>query len=450
MFEPFKIIGLAISGKLNSPQLKRDFQLYLVLQILNLFLAVVSAFLGFARARVIFSGTFDPDLLGWIFAGFWAGMAFLLLAHITDRLAFRAQGGEFGPGEGRGFIVIVLVFLVFGGLDVYMNLQGVTPASYELTRDAYQAETGSIASRYQSQIEEHEAAIAAVMNKYTWKGVTYFRPTKYRPRPEWEADKAKVDQHEASIARLRDLRDQETAAELTTASNDATRYQQEVEMKQDGFTWFTYLMYVLMFFAGFRASLYSQLVLDYFEKGAYGDIPGTQEDRFGRRQARKKSTESEQKSTGNSSDEVQRLEAQIAALQARLDERAPVGYPHPNRDHSGNNRPNFPGTTRKTTGSEPVAEAGKKTTVIDRFYRVPPPNNTGKNYDTTPKEKKKTKILTATYERILNTTGERPTQSTLAQSLGWSEKTVRKYLTLAGLRHPNEQGTDEQERNTIT
>ena len=473
MFTPFKIIGLAISGKFSrNPQLKKDFQIYLVLQFLNIFLACVSAYLGLARARVIFSGTSNPEMIAWLFAGTWAAIAFLLLAHITDRMAFRSYGGEFGEGEGKGFIVTLFVFLIFGGLDLYMNLEGVKPASYELTRNAYTANTSPIDARYQAQIQEHEEAIAKIEEPYYWKGKLYFEPypVTRHPKARHAEDKARRDEHLAAIERIRTLRDQEKTAEINMANQDLSRYNEEISMKTNGFTWLTYLMYILMAAAGYRASLYSQLVLDYFEENPYGDIPGTQEERFG---ARRKGVHIKGKKTKlkEAIDELvgkadeEELPDVIAAvlelseqtresdpvtadlleklLEDRIKNRAtagkkePIGYPRrqpvqepENTGNSGKNRPNH----TEITGKVVPPPSGNSKTVVERFYRTPPPDNTGKSYDLSKAEQRKVQQVKAVYKEYLADHGTPPTQATLAQELGWSEKTARKYFHLSGLR----------------
>ena len=444
MFTPFKIIGLAISGKFSrNPQLKKDFQIYLVLQFLNIFLACVSAYLGLARARVIFSGTSNPEMLAWIFAGTWAAIAFLLLAHITDRMAFRSYGGEFGEGEGKGFIVTLFVFLIFGGLDLYMNLEGVKPASYELTRNAYTANTSPIDARYQAQIQEHEQAIAKIEEPYYWKGKLYFEPypVTRHPKAKHAEDKARRDEHLAAIERIRTLRDQEKTAEINMANQDLSRYNEEISMKTNGFTWLTYLMYILMAAAGYRASLYSQLVLDYFEENPYGDIPGTQEERFGKMQRRPKPVK-EPETVGYDDGKMADLEARLAAITAELNagknpEREPVGFRKnhqaaepENTGNSGKNR----GNHTEITGKAVPPPSGNSKTVVERFYRTPPPDNTGKSYDLSKAEQRKVQQVKAVYKEYLADHGTPPTQATLAQELGWSEKTARKYFHLSGLR----------------
>ena len=229
-------------------------------------------------------------------------------------------------------------------------------------------------------------------------------------------------------------------------------------------------MYILMAAAGYRASLYSQLVLDYFEENPYGDIPGTQEERFG---ARRKGVHIKGKKTKlkEAIDELvdktdeEELPDVIAAvldlsektresdpvtadlleklLEDRIKNRAtagkkePIGYPRrqpvqepENTGNSGKNRPNH----TEITGKSVPPPSGNSKTVVERFYRTPPPDNTGKSYDLSKAEQRKVQQVKAVYKEYLADHGTPPTQATLAQELGWSEKTARKYFHLSGLR----------------
>lgn len=281
MFTPFKVIFMALQGKFRGNKQQADeFWLYLVLVFLGLFLTGISAYLGIARATVIFSGTNNPLLWGSVFAIAWAFFAFFLLSHVTSRLAFLQLGGKFHESVKTGFAITIILFLVFGGTDVMFNLEGIKPASRQLTRDSYTADTGPIDARYAAQIAEQQARIDAIDKEYTWDGKYWFGYHK-KFHPNFAQDKVNRDAAVAKIQELENLRDREKTAELDKGAADMVRYGEEIELKTNGFTWLTYVMYLLMGMASYRAALFSLPILDYFEENSWGDIPGDQVDRYG-------------------------------------------------------------------------------------------------------------------------------------------------------------------------
>lgn len=282
---PFAILWAAGSGRLaGNPSLKREMGFFLLLQVFGIGLAVLSGWLGYSRALTFFSGLENPALAAIVATVFVAASAFFFVNHVSARLAFRAQGGIFAPGQ---MLALVVSSLLAGGviaLDFQMNKSGVAPASESITQQAATSQAGQIVSTYDAQISEARADLVRHEKGFTWKGQVWV-PARGKSTKWHSADK--VAGYYAAQDRLQQLLDAKATAlanDGNVVARDSQRYTEEVSSKQDVLNMVVGLMYVLMFLSTFRAALYANLVMDYLDANPYGDIPGTQEDRYGDRQ----------------------------------------------------------------------------------------------------------------------------------------------------------------------
>ncbi|MEO0471397.1 MAG: hypothetical protein AAF206_17335 [Bacteroidota bacterium] len=278
---PWAIISLRFSNHLkDNPLLKADFKYFIILQIISLGIAIISGFLGYSRSFAFFSGFDHPEIAAILVSSFIAGAAYFTVSHVGSRLAFILMGGVLPRGEWAGLILSLIIAVLIVSLDSYINKEGITPATYTLTKAARQSEAGQIIGTYDGQIEQAQERVASLEKRYfTYKGKVHIptRPTR------WHSQQM-LDEYAAATSTLSSLQTSKASSlanDTNAVKTDATRHLNEINSKEKVLSLFIWIMYGIMLLVSIRASMYGHRVLDYLEQNPLGDIPGDQQEHYG-------------------------------------------------------------------------------------------------------------------------------------------------------------------------
>jgi hypothetical protein len=285
MFDSFKIIAHAFSGKFGTnAELRKGFWVWVSAQVFSIAALAYSSTMSYAFYLQLIDQAPAAPTIAAIMTALVAIFAYMLINVVSFRTVFIWNGGKMASSDQ---VSLFLAFILMVGVvwwDVQANLTGVDPIAVTTTASVFEKDTEGISSRYQSQINEENAKIAQIHKRYTYRsGAVVFEPAPKtsNSRATWQADVQQVEAARANIARLKELRDQETGQELATYDRDLSRYENQVLDKSSIHTGIVKWVYGLVFLISLWSANYSNLALDYLEVNPLGDIPGDQTDKFG-------------------------------------------------------------------------------------------------------------------------------------------------------------------------
>ena len=215
-----------------------------------------------------------------------AAFAFFSINAFTNQLAFLWLGGKLTRKGSSMMIVGFVIMCAVVAWDISVNLQGASPLAEGTTAAIQQHDAGGITTRYDKLIGTERAAIAQIHKAYTYPdGSIHFQPAPVtsNSRSKWQRDAEAVARHEASIEQYKTLMQTEAGASLSMYSRDIERHDTQVASKQLTHTSLVKWVYAIVFIIGLYCSMYAHTALDYLELNPSGDVPGTQEDKYGPR-----------------------------------------------------------------------------------------------------------------------------------------------------------------------
>lgn len=438
MFQSVFIIFQAIRGNekiSDSPGAKKQ-----------IWTALISTIAGIGVT--IFTVNISLNSYAVIAKSWWSGFAislviglfmFIIQKVLSD---FSMEKWRYGISRVTPEIAFVslIAVLAVGFVDYIHNMDGTVNYSYEASglKDMNEVVTSDltdpIEERYRRLIEKEEKVVSDILEIYTWKGNTYFAPTKYHPKEEFDGHNAQKLAAEARIDTLKNLRDGEIALALET-------YQGKLDFangQNDSFKftlgWVVRGCYLIMFVFSCLSSM-SFLML---EEALYGKIE-VSPDGLSRYVT---PNWNPHPTVENSPNPVMgnypgnppgNPSGNPGNIQGKMDNNSSGNYTGNShmgyrQGHHGKNEPE----TGKNWANSPAKDGNSQPGITNNFYEDLPPNNTGKNYQVTRAQRKKIQHLVKVHKN-LSSSGNYPTQTELINATGWSRKTVKKYLEMTDL-----------------
>lgn len=229
MFDGLKFIGLAFSGAYKDhPEGRKLIWPHLVVVFFSLCCLVFIAYVSYSRYRDLVTNLLPyPGIIAFCFTSAIALYMLNASGYVAGYLIeITHKSRRTGAYTFSGALLFLLSGVAVGIIDFNMNMDGAKDLSTKSAGVVAAVNEPKIIARYQEQIEPLKTEQKAILDKYTWKGTTYFRPTKYRPQAEYNQDKDRYDALAQQITELRTAKNQ--------ALQDARKaYRKAISMRDD-------------------------------------------------------------------------------------------------------------------------------------------------------------------------------------------------------------------------
>ena len=308
----------------------------------------------------------------------------------------------------QGIMIFAIAALVVGLVDFQMNMDGVSEVARKSVGSVQEVNEEAIIERYTSSVQPLQAKIAKIMSKYTWKGKTYFKPSKYHPEKEWRQDTLLVHSAQRQITKFENLK----IAALQTAREKYNRKVGEKDnqesLTENRLTKAVYGVY----FVQFLLALVIAFCAVKMDEALDRNLSPTPYKR-GSKNPIGFETGLEVASTSDKNT-IQGIKQEIATLKSELQKL---------REIEGSQ------AFKNSANSEGIPT--RKSTV--NLVEALPPDNTGKRYDLTKSQLRQCKRIQKAYDYLLGLEDKLPSQMAIAQRAKVSENTARKYIRMMGL-----------------
>ncbi|MEM6765656.1 MAG: hypothetical protein AAF655_12045 [Bacteroidota bacterium] len=402
MFDFLKVIGQAIRGNKNlkkSPSARKHIWVLVISMLAGIALSVFTGSISAGR----YGDMLNHKALGIAIS---AGIAITIFILINFLGLYAVEKWRFGKSRvyPEGAILAFVVLLFICGNDSLQNWGGKTDFSYQasgldsLHNISPTTLTGPIDSKYKGLIAAEEKIKDDILKVYTWKGKTWFKPTKWHPQAEYSQHKTSYDAAQARIDTLKNQRDRE----LGLAMGSYKAQLKHASSKNQDFNFSLGLVVIMAYVAMLALSLLNSFCMLICEEALYGKIEINE---GGYSTYGQPSWVQPPSPTAHASPPYSGGDPQSTQPQAE------IGYP----TNKGNNSPN---NTQKS------GELGK-----EYIYGNIPPDNTNKKYNTTQSAQARVGMLQLAYDKLkAQGGGKAPSKSALARELKWDRKTVGKYF----------------------
>jgi len=208
MFDGLRFVGLAFNGDYRDHEEGRKLIWpHLVVIFFSLCCLVFVAYVSFSRYKDLVSTLLPyPEYVALCFT---AAIALYMLnasGYVGGWIIQGIRRPDVKPYATPGMIIFLITAIGVGIIDFQMNLDGAADLAHKGAGTVSPVDEAAIMDRYDQRIEELEAKQKRILDKYTWKGVTYFKPSKYRPQAEFDSDRNEYIQLKDQAAKLRNAR----------------------------------------------------------------------------------------------------------------------------------------------------------------------------------------------------------------------------------------------------
>ena len=222
MFELFHSVAAAFGGRLSeAPEARKLVWLMLVTLFFGGCCVFFVAYVSYSRYRAVAGFLPGADVVALCFT---AGIALFMYYASSHVSAFAIELWLRGESrlQWQGAVLIAIAGILVGVIDYRMNLDGAGDVAARSAGTAATVDESAIIAPYAESITALEGRIAAVQQKYWWKGKLYFEPypVTRHSQATWSLDTAKVNQLERQIAVQEELKAKALADARTRYASD--------------------------------------------------------------------------------------------------------------------------------------------------------------------------------------------------------------------------------------
>lgn len=174
------------------------------------------------------------------------------------RLAEMEESGQFN------YVIIVVTALIMC-TDMWANYHGAPDLALRMSDPAPTLDLSAEEESFRAKIATLEGQKKAILDRYTWKGRTYFAPTKYHPKSEVDRDKKAVQEIESAIAATTAANAKLTERRTMDYSTAAAGWQEKLGQRTSSHRHFVFVIYFLVLLIGYFNSDYVAKAIEWVE-----------------------------------------------------------------------------------------------------------------------------------------------------------------------------------------